>query len=111
MLDDDGIYTLIQKTKMLENHEKLKILHNKISNPKEMDKVKFKNELQKGIEFGMIKELFVTPKRAKVVNDLYKNSGYLNFPIYIITSLVTDDIGYILKKTYKGVMWEVRYVV
>ena len=75
-----------------------------------LDYVKFKLELQKGIEAGLVEKLYVTPKRAKKVKKHFKDSGLLNFDIYEVETLKKGDPGDILSTNYGGVIWKIRYL-
>jgi hypothetical protein len=109
-LDDSQIYHKINELKMTLLYDKLQLAIDKIKHPKECDFVKFKNELQKGIEEGMVKELFINPKKYKIIYDKYSSTGLLNFPIYVIESINSGDIGDEFNTSYSGVIWIVRYL-
>lgn len=110
MLTDEQVETKFKEMDMIDVHRGLQELLDMMQHPKLLDYVKFKLELQKGIESGLVEKLYVTPKRAKKVRKHFKDSGLLNFNIFEVETLKKGDPGDILSTNHGGVIWKIRYL-
>jgi len=111
MLTDEQIEDKFKEMDIICIHKGLQELLDMMQHPKLLDYVKFKLELKKGIEYGLVEKLYITPINAKKVRKHFKDSGLLNFDIYEVETLKPGDPGDILSTNHGGIIWKIRYLV
>lgn len=96
-LDDNEIFKIFDEDIILSNHEKLKKDLLYLQNEKTINRIIFYKEIENAINNQMIKTLYCSPKKKKIIFENF-SSDLLNFEIIEIKSLHQNDIGIDLRK-------------